>query len=102
MFTIKHIAADGTEGLVQCNTFARERRDDGFTQFMAYGENPMPGEYIASWCGDEEQRTSDLLNRQTIYVMNRFGATVATYRFNQPDFGACGNAASADLDRLAA
>jgi len=84
MFTIKHIAADGNEHMVECHRFARERRSEGFTQFMAYPENPVPMEYIASWCGDE--RVADRLEcDQTIYVMNRFGATVATYRFKQPD-----------------
>lgn len=95
MFTIKHIDINGNEGIVECESFVRERRDDGFIQYLAYGANPLPGEYRASWCGDEEQRTSALTNRQTLYVMNRFGATVATYRFTCPDFSHCGEAKQA-------
>lgn len=94
MFTVKHIGPQGDENLVQCHQFVRERRSDGFTQFMAYGENPLPSDYIATWCGDEEQRTSSLDNRQTIYVMNRFGATVATYHFKQPEFNVAGGTES--------
>lgn len=88
MFTVKHINSDGNENMVECHQFVRERRSDGFTQFLAYGENPLPCEYIATWCGDEDARGGLLENQQTIYVMNRFGATVATYRFKQPDFSA--------------
>lgn len=101
MFTIKHIAADGNETMFECHQFVRERRSDGFTQFLAYDKNPLPCDYIATWCGDESRSLAGLLeNRQTIYVMNRFGATVATYHFAQPDFG--GPAAQADPAALAA
>lgn len=100
MFTVKHINIDGNENMVECHQFVRERRSDGFTQFLAYGENPMPNDYIATWCGDEEQRTSSLENRQTIYVMNRYGATVATYHFRQPDF--CTTAGPTEPEKLAA
>lgn len=86
MLTIKHIDQNGDENISQCHRFVRERRHDGFTQFLSYGEHPLPGEYIFSWCGDEEQRTDSLVNRQTIYVMNQHGSTVATYHFWQPDF----------------
>lgn len=86
MLTIKHVAADGTEGLVECHSFTREQRSDGFIQYMAFAERPLPNDYIGTWCGDEERRTSDTFLDQTIYVMNQHGATVATYRFRQPDF----------------
>lgn len=103
MFTVKHINIDGNENMVECHQFVRERRNDGFTQFLAYPENPMPNEYVATWCGDEDRHTSTLENRQTIYVMNRFGATVATYNFRQPDFSRCAGAAqSGEPESLAA
>lgn len=100
MLTVKHINTDGNEYLVECHRFVRERRNDGFTQFLAYGEKPMPGDYIATWCGDEEQRTSTAPNRQGLYVMNQHGSTVASYHFSQPDFS-CG-AEQADPEKLAA
>jgi hypothetical protein len=103
MLTIKHIDADGNEGLVECHSFKRERRYDGFIQYMAFGELPLPNDYIATWCGDEEQRVKPDLNRQTLYVMNRHGATVATYYFRQPDFSqVCGDTCQADPESLAA
>lgn len=102
MFTVKHIGPQGDENMIECHQFVRERRNDGFTQFLAYGERPMPGEYIATWCGDEERHTSSLENRQTIYVMNRFGATVATYNFGQPDFNVASGSVGAEPEPLAA
>lgn len=93
MFTVKHIDRNGGEYLVQCHSVVRERRSDGLTQIIAYAENALPGDYITSWCGDEEQRTSSLENRQTIYVMNKYGATVATYHFRQPEFNCVGGTA---------
>lgn len=98
MLTIKHIDQHGGETLIQCHRFNRERRSDGFTQYMAFAENPLPNDYIATWCGDEEQRTSSLVNRQTIYVMNQHGTTVATYHFQQPDFGRNSGCTSAQAD----
>lgn len=101
MFTIKHIDKRGNEHLVQCHSFRTERRDDGFMQYLAYGENPTPGDddYIATWCGDDNRDRSDL-SWHTLYVMNRFGATVATHSFRDPDFGT--GAAHADPELLAA
>lgn len=96
MLTIKHIDENGMETLVECHQFVREFRKDGYSQFLAYGEKPLPNDYIATWCGDENS-TDKLRNSQTIYVMNRHGATVSIYSFKQPDFGE-----QPDPDRLAA
>src|SRR5688572_4180843 len=81
MFTIKHVDLDGSEFLVECERFVTERRSDGFLQYLAYGPVGTPPEaYIASWCGDDNV-PRDRLGWHTLYVMNRFGATVATHRF---------------------
>lgn len=104
MFTVKHIGPDGNESMVECHRFVRERRSDGFTQFLAYPEKPLPGEYIATWCGDESVRYGPELpgTYQQIYVMNRFGSTVASYSFGQPDFSRTAGAEQADPEKLAA
>lgn len=90
MLTIKHIGPDGTEIIVECDRFVRERRDDGNTQFTARLDGPPPPEgcvqpYSASWCG-RQLLGGIALDMHTIYVMNRYGKTVETYRFSEPDF----------------
>lgn len=98
MFTIKHIDKCGDERMVECHRFTKERRSDGFAQFMALDLFPNPGEYIETWCGDDGP--SNDLSCHTIYVMNRFGATVATHRFGDPDFSRDPRCAQADLSQL--
>lgn len=84
MFTIKHINSEGTEVLVECGRFVRERRSDGFIQYTARHQEPSDfADYVASWCGDEGGTG---IKSDRLYVMNRFGSTVAVHCFNKPDF----------------
>jgi hypothetical protein len=98
MFTIKHVNLAGDEFLVEAKQFLRERRSDGFIQYLAFDDNRH--DYIASWCGDEHhERLRGTLDRHVLYVMNRFGSTVATHSFVNPDFSL---ACQADPEKLAA
>lgn len=93
MFTVKHIKPNGDELMVECDRFVRERRYDGFYQYTAHHKPPCDNyDYIASWCGDEDRERCLGLDRHTIYVMNRFGSTVATHHFVGPDFSTAAQA----------
>jgi hypothetical protein len=83
MFTIKHIGPNDTEYLVEARQFLRERRGDGFYQYLAF--DIVSSDYTATWCGDERVH-NDLAGRQILYVMNEAGATVAVHTFKRPDF----------------
>lgn len=84
MFTIKHVSDEGRETMIECHGFVRERLPDGFYQYTAHHEgSPEKFDHVASWCGDEG---GESLRTEAIYVMNRYGATVATHRFNRPNY----------------
>lgn len=86
MFTIKHIDTRGNEAVIECERFSTERRTDGFMQYLALGAvNEPPDSYIATWCGDDNRDCCDP-SWHTLYVMNRFGSTVATHTFRKPNF----------------
>lgn len=90
MFTVKHIDKSGNEALFACASFVKERRSDGFSQYLALPEGPDARDnYVATWCGDDgtgPNLTGELM-RHAIYVMNRDGATVAVHRFDDARFG---------------
>lgn len=82
MFTVKHIKQDGTEFITECASFYVERAPDSMEKrFFTYDTPYRTGNWSGLWVGGPEK---DDLSNETIYVMNRFGATVATHRF-QPD-----------------
>lgn len=85
MFTIKHIQPNGNETLIECGSFERTRRDDGFWQYSAYPEGNQCSDYLATWCGDE-QPALGILTCHNLFVMNRFGSTVSKHSFCAPDF----------------
>lgn len=95
MFTVKHIQPNGDEIMVECDRFVRERRYDGFYQYTAHHKPPCDNcDYVASWCGDENRdRLRGVIDRHALYVMNRFGSTVATHTFIDPDFSLTAQAA---------
>jgi len=81
MFTIKHVDASGDEFFIQAKRFLRQRRGDGFMQYLAYHDDPAA--YDTTFCGDE---TPGTLHTQALYVMNEQGRTVQSYHFNEPVF----------------
>lgn len=94
MFTIKHIMPNGDERIVECDSLVAKRRDDGFMQYTAFPANTGPDTaYTDTWCGND--RHPDKHFGHALYVMNRFGATVATHRFVEPDFVCSVGSASA-------
>jgi hypothetical protein len=76
MLTLKYIQQDGTETLSEFDSVISEFRD-GNRVIYAHrndgGENCV--QYGPILCGSAED-----VAVPTVYVMNRFGATVATYR----------------------
>lgn len=85
MLTIKFIDPESNyeELVFTAEKFSVERRSDGFRQFLAFDDNR--DDYKATWCGDVAGEFAGVF-KKIIYVMNEQGATVATYRFHEPDF----------------
>lgn len=79
MLTIKHIY-DGREFVFEAEYFTSERRKDGNTQYTAFDDHA--GEYKQTWCG----RAAPMPALHQIYVMNRYGKTIGSYGFSDPDF----------------
>ena len=87
MLTIKHIDQEDREFILECTSFCAERIEGTLAwRYMAFDKDYMvPGNQIGLWAGG--CRTG--LDYDTLYVMNRFGATVATYHFQPQDLGEC-------------
>lgn len=82
MFTIKYVSPQGEENITECHSVILDRTEhDGSKRVLVFDEQPTlakdnnSGVYCSPNCGS----TSDL-HSGIVYVMNRFGATVATYR----------------------
>lgn len=83
MFTLKIVRSDGTEELVECTHVGKERngllvQHENATSFrgpagMSYALDCSLRDPNQNSASDPRQITA------TAYVMNRFGATVATY-----------------------
>lgn len=85
MLTILHVGENGEEMLVECDTFRKERRGDGFFQFLAFRAGCEPGDYLATWCCDLTPGRDLNGVENCLYVMNSKGSTVARYSYRQPD-----------------
>jgi len=97
MLTIKHVDQHGHHHLVQADWFNTDTVDGGYTRYYAQNAGSIPGDTVADWFGDDTYRhnygplgaqpiTGEPVEHQAIYVMNKDGATVGTYRFITADF----------------
>lgn len=96
MFTVKHIDADGNEFALECRCYDVTRGAQGETRIMTYDTAYRdPNEYTGLWCGKRVD-FAPIGGLWTIYVMNRFGSTIATYHMVDFDWGQ-GETASANM-----
>lgn len=82
MLTVKFVAPDGEENIRECETVIADRTEhDGRPRVLVFDGLPMSdkanqsGMYVAP-----SEMCTDWMHSGIVYVMNRFGATVATYR----------------------
>lgn len=83
MFTVKYIAPSGEENITECLSVIADRTSDGNARVLVFDEQPRlhkdnsAGVYVGlpAIPGEAPQMHDGI-----VYVMNRFGATVATYR----------------------
>ena len=87
MFTIKHVTHEGRERIIEADEFRVEPMGVGHTQFSAWSLGDGPDD-MSFWHGDPTIHGGP--DSETIYVMNRFGSTVATHRFVTLQLGASG------------
>lgn len=100
MFTVKHVKPDGSEFISECASFYIERVPQTMDKrFLTYDTTYRTGDWSGLWVGSPEQGD---LSDETIYVMNRFGATIATHRFQPALAGAHSEFYEAAAAQLAA
>lgn len=84
MLTVKYVDGDGIEWLSECAYVVADRTIDGAPRVLVFDE--MPDAFRANssgvYCDDQRASAGGPLHGPTVYVMNRFGATVATYRLS--------------------
>jgi hypothetical protein len=85
MFTIKHVDSRFNEFAIEAQSYSHTV-GHGQAVFSAYAGPHRDGECLGIWTGEPyDYKTPD---SDAIYVMNRYGATVATYHFYAPCAGA--------------
>jgi hypothetical protein len=100
MFTVKYVKPDGSEFISECASFYIERVKGAMERrFFTYDTPYRTGDWSGLWVGSPEKGD---LSDETIYVMNRFGATVATHRFQPASDDARAEAYEADSVQIAA
>jgi hypothetical protein len=100
MFTIKHVAADGSEFAMECASYYVDRTEhEGRFRFRTFDTPYRTDTFSMLWAGDGPHTSEHLPD--TIYVMNRDGATVAKYCFHRSHREESGEA-QADPAKLAA
>lgn len=92
MLTVKFINRDGDEIIRECFAVVADRTEhDGSPRVLVFDEAPMHGNanhsgiYIDTRDDDEADAcTNGIYSGPVLYVMNRHGATVATYHLRRP------------------
>lgn len=86
MLTVKHIRADGTEFASEYGSYTAGpcQMSDGSRrwEYMAYQTPYAQREYSTMWAGHPTSRRPGV---EELHVMNRYGATIASYYFTLPD-----------------
>ena len=78
MFTVKHVDSKGNEFAIEAKSF-EVTTDGGLFRLMTYDEPYRGGSYKGLWVGKGHE--IGLPETDAIYVMNRFGSTIAKYHF---------------------
>jgi hypothetical protein len=84
MFTVKYVAPSGDEVIGEYEAVMSDRTEhDGRPRVLVFNDTPTSakdnnvGVYVAS---DPAENEPPRMHSGVVYVMNRYGATVATYR----------------------
>ena len=85
MFTVKHIDQNGNEFVMECASFSVAKDEQGLTRLTTYDTPHRSGDYSGLWAG--EAVSSYPMAAWHVFIMNRFGATIGDYHFNDFDFG---------------
>ena len=82
MLTVKYIDGDGIEWMSEAAHVVADRMIDDAPRVMIFDE--IPNAHRSNSTGvyfdDKKRSARGLVQGPTVFVMNRFGATVATYR----------------------
>jgi predicted subunit of tRNA(5-methylaminomethyl-2-thiouridylate) methyltransferase len=83
--TIKYVSPTGEENIAESHSVVADRTEgDGRPRVLVFDEIPAlhKGNNVGAYVGDLSGSTDAPLKTHNgiVYVMNRFGATVATYR----------------------
>ena len=94
MFTIKHVDSRFNEFAIEAGSYSVELgsgdpRGPGYQpfRFMTYDNKYRDESYTGLWVGEHHDQRSPVTD--TIYVMNRYGATVGVYHFHAPQGVEC-------------
>ena len=82
MFTIKYVGPDGSESITECAHVRQDRTSDGKIRVLVFDVHPSESGDNNSgvYCESECVSNACPPGAPVLYVMNRFGSTVATYR----------------------
>lgn len=82
MLTVKYIDGDGIEWMTEAAHIVADQTIDGAPRVLIFDEIPNSHRSNSSgvYCDDHKRSSRGPALGPTVFVMNRFGATVATYR----------------------
>lgn len=81
MFTIKHVDALGNEFAIEAKSYEVQfDRPANLVRIMSYDTAYRDGNYTGLWVGSP--RDHGLPDADTVYIMNRAGATIARHHFD--------------------
>lgn len=87
MLTLKYVTLDdGKEIISECHSITVERLDNGMRRVISHSAIPgMPDDEMGFYFGDGPVKHGGrtLPRHSTLFVMNRFGATVGVYHFEK-------------------
>lgn len=87
MLTLKYVKG-GEEYVSECYALKADRCDDGRRRIAAYESEKLQDGPVGYFFGEGPVKfdgSRKPFSGDTLYVMNRFGATVATYHFEMSE-----------------
>lgn len=93
MFTVKHVAPNGDEFAIEAESYEVQwDHQADIVRVMTYDQKHRDGNYTGLWVGVPARSGNRMVPdfaTHTIYVMNRYGATVSTVLYADQQ-AACG------------
>lgn len=81
MFTVKHVSPDGSEFAIEAESYLVEHdKDQNIVRLFTFDSKFRTPDYTGLWAGRplNERRPQP---PETIYVMNRYGATITKLEY---------------------